>query len=843
MLNIDPDTPKLSESKYAVRRKELLALVKQLRAIGAQTELDLPRIAVIGNQSAGKSSVVEAISGITVPRDAGTCTRCPMECRMSSSGGPWSCHISIRWEYDESGNQLKDVSEVPFGDMITDKGAVEIALRRAQAAVLHPSTPATQFQGLRAEELERFKGKPLQFSRNVVCIDLEGPDLTDLSFIDLPGIIQNAEKEVVNLVEELVISHIKGNTIILVALPMTDDIENQKALRLAHQEDPDGHRTIGVLTKPDMLGSGSTKARELWVDVIEGRRHRLTHGYYCTRQPDDAERAEGITSTQARASEATFFRTTTPWSNFLQSNRFGTTNLVNALSVQLVQMINDMLPNFRNEAAMLLDGCHNSLSTVPKAVNADPASYMMGLIAEFCKTVDQYVGGGAETGDLIQEHRVAYAAFKRAIRSTAPNFKPYLSSNRKGYGIPDSEWSGDEDEDDEDNDEDEDEDEGEDSDSDSEDEPVGLAKPFYLKDMRDHINKSITRELPNNMPFQSKVALIIAFQDTWKVAARTCAEEVRQSMLNFLHASIKQTFSRYENLQNHLRILIPDLVTRHSERCLERITEQLEIERTPYTQNTHYLETSKEKWMAKYKDMREKRRDSKAAFITEPSPGQYLYRDPTPYSSISILTRFKPHLPSDAPVEPTQKPAELFWKKKLEASQVTPATPTPAWKTRLSKRQPRARKNPPAQGELAFDAKAFAPRTSPAADTINDVLAGLARLGFTGVTQEDLAKLLPSDEYESEIRVMAEVRGYFQVSYKRVIDNIPGILDLLLVKAVSKDLQSFLITQLEIGSASATERLAMYVAEDPRVVAYREELVARKKRLESVERELRNFGL
>jgi len=73
----------LSVSNYAVRRKELLQLIKQLRAVGfvslshllstfpslqfrfrAQADLDLPRITIIGNQSAGKSSVVEAISGV-----------------------------------------------------------------------------------------------------------------------------------------------------------------------------------------------------------------------------------------------------------------------------------------------------------------------------------------------------------------------------------------------------------------------------------------------------------------------------------------------------------------------------------------------------------------------------------------------------------------------------------------------------------------------------------------------------------------------------------------------------------------------------------------------------------
>lgn len=137
-----------------------------------------------------------------------------------------------------------------------------------------------------------------------------------------------------------------------------DDIENQKALRLAHQIDREGRRTIGiksvtfcgfaltfcvpgVMTKPDMLTVGSTKARDLWLDVIEGRRHSLTHGYYCTRQPDDAERSSGITSANARVAESTYFKETSPWSTSAHKHRFGTNNLISTLSTLLVQIIKD----------------------------------------------------------------------------------------------------------------------------------------------------------------------------------------------------------------------------------------------------------------------------------------------------------------------------------------------------------------------------------------------------------------------------------------------------------------------------------------------------------------------
>lgn len=112
-----------------------------------------------------------------------------MECRLSSSSGSWSCQVSIRWEFDSHDKRLEEVSEVPFGATITDKGDVELAIRRAQAAVLNPSVSATSFLTYSLEELkDGARGqKTMQFSRNVVCVDLEGPELTDLFFIDCPG--------------------------------------------------------------------------------------------------------------------------------------------------------------------------------------------------------------------------------------------------------------------------------------------------------------------------------------------------------------------------------------------------------------------------------------------------------------------------------------------------------------------------------------------------------------------------------------------------------------------------------------------------------------------------------
>ena len=95
------------------------------------------------------------------------------------------------------------------------------------------------------------------------------------------------------------------------------------------------------MTKPDTLATGSTKSREMWLDVVEGRRHPLKHGYYCTRQPDDDSRISGISPADARAAEAKFFKTTAPWSSSTAPHRFGTPNLVKSISELLTKIISD----------------------------------------------------------------------------------------------------------------------------------------------------------------------------------------------------------------------------------------------------------------------------------------------------------------------------------------------------------------------------------------------------------------------------------------------------------------------------------------------------------------------
>ena len=117
---------------------------------------------------------------------------------------------------------------VPFGAPITDPNEVEAALRRAQLAILNPSVPSANFVNytlVSPEEALPLKSKKkLAFSKNVVCLSIQGPNVTDLTLLDLPGIIQSVGKNEdagnIDLVQDLVEHYISKDCLILLVITM-----------------------------------------------------------------------------------------------------------------------------------------------------------------------------------------------------------------------------------------------------------------------------------------------------------------------------------------------------------------------------------------------------------------------------------------------------------------------------------------------------------------------------------------------------------------------------------------------------------------------------------------------
>ncbi|KAJ7660179.1 P-loop containing nucleoside triphosphate hydrolase protein [Mycena polygramma] len=220
----------LSNPRISASRRQMLDLVNRLHNTGVQIHIDLPRIVVIGSQSAGKSSLIESISGITLPRAAGTCTRCPTECRLSHSDSPWKCMVELRFFTDADGQTRGQPRIERFGAPIFDKSQVEERIRRAQRAILHPKKPASTFL-----EGDTDDSTDVSFSANCISLQISGPEIGDLSFVDLPGLIASSKHQGdtdVGIVKGLVTSYISNpSCIILVTVACETDFENQDALQ------------------------------------------------------------------------------------------------------------------------------------------------------------------------------------------------------------------------------------------------------------------------------------------------------------------------------------------------------------------------------------------------------------------------------------------------------------------------------------------------------------------------------------------------------------------------------------------------------------------------------------
>ncbi|KAF8957357.1 P-loop containing nucleoside triphosphate hydrolase protein [Flammula alnicola] len=807
-------------------RKKLDAMNK-LQNTGVQVDIDLPQIAVIGSQSAGKSSLIESISGITLPRAIGTCTRCPTECRLSRSDAPWQCVVSLHFITDPNGLPLGQARNEQFGDTIYDKAKVEERIRRAQHAILNPSKPTKSF----LEEDEDDIRPQLTFSTNCVTLQISGPDVADLSFCDLPGLIasvsgsEGSHDNSIALVESLVTAYIKKpSCIIILTVACETDFENQGAHRLAKRHDPDGKRTIGVLTKPDRIPLGEESS---WLPFIRNEKEPLENNWFCVKQPSSNDLKSKITWAQARQMETDFF-STAPWSDLEEIYRkyLGTGNLVERLSNMLSDLISMRMPQIQDELERSIVHTRELLSRLPPAPSSDPRSGILTLLHKFAQDLGQQIEGVPNSIDdsdvgLIQAIRPQQEKFRRAIRATAPNFRPFERNARVGKHLPNAEFLRAE--------------EGNECDgeaSDSEGEVGTTASPFsfaaankatkvktpppsgnkiYIDEVLERAHGARTRELPGHYPFVVQKTFIESIVKEWHAPSTVLCRTVHSTTSDHVKKLIHKHFGQFG--QGYLEQRVRAIAQQHINECLERAEERIKwlqrLEDVPFSLNTHYLSDYKSKFLAHYRGARAKYMQNDLAKYIEQ------------YKATTSQPTQQPFVPAPAPApSPTPSPFPKTFKSAFAPAPATPAFPTSAaFAPVLGTTQPNF----------------LAPQIHTG---FTKVLGGLAEIGMTGVKPEDLQKLLPPDRMEPALVIMADVRAYFQVAYKRFADNIPLAIDFELVRGVERDLLPELYTHLGINGPNG-DAICKDLAQESRKTAERRlDLHKKLERLESARLEL-----
>ena len=168
---------------FQEKARPLIDFIDGLRNIGIEKDLPIPQIAVMGDQSSGKSSVLEALSGIPFPRGAGLVTRCATQIQMGK-GESWTAEACIQ------------------------KSPTSVAKDEC-SKISKAKTP--EALGALIESLTKTMCGEAQFSKDVIEINLRSPDAPDLTIIDLPGIVRTAtagqEKTVVQDVNTHTTTH------------------------------------------------------------------------------------------------------------------------------------------------------------------------------------------------------------------------------------------------------------------------------------------------------------------------------------------------------------------------------------------------------------------------------------------------------------------------------------------------------------------------------------------------------------------------------------------------------------------------------------------------------------
>ena len=177
------------------------------------------------------------------------------------------------------------------------------------------------------------------FSRDVLRLEICGPSQEHLSVIDVPGIFKNVTPGVttkadITLVRNLVLGYMENpRSVMLTVIPANVDVATQEILQIAADVDPDGKRTLGVLTKPDLVDEG---AEPRVVDLLDGRTHALRLGWHIVRNPGQKEMSEPTLNRHEL--ELSFFNMKVPWSK-LAKEKVG----IESLRLRLQDILSDLV--------------------------------------------------------------------------------------------------------------------------------------------------------------------------------------------------------------------------------------------------------------------------------------------------------------------------------------------------------------------------------------------------------------------------------------------------------------------------------------------------------------------
>lgn len=377
----------------------------------------LSSIVVVGGQSSGKSSVLEAVVGRDfLPRGTGIVTRRPLVLNLV---------------------HLDDNNAKEYGEFMHKQGNKFFDFDKIRQEIEDET-----------ERLLRTVPGNKAVSPVPIYLTVYSPMVPNLTLVDMPGLtkvpIDGQPPSIVQDLEDMCRQYIKGdNAIILAVTPANADLATSDALRIAREVDPPGDRTIGVLTKVDIMDKG-TDCRE----ILMGKSLRLKHGWVAVVNRGQADINKRMSMTDARAREIEFFRSS---DSYRDLDNIGTTYLANKLSNHLINEITRKLPDIQSYVDKTIHDYQSQLKSLGQDVTGNRGK-MLHLILTICQKVEKafnkIVDGGEGGGERVLEVfdvKLKEAIYKlpfdkiltlKNVRNTineADGYQPHIIAPEAGY--------------------------------------------------------------------------------------------------------------------------------------------------------------------------------------------------------------------------------------------------------------------------------------------------------------------------------------------------------------------------------------------------------------------------
>ncbi|KAI4822815.1 dynamin-2 isoform X5 [Pseudochaenichthys georgianus] len=354
--------------------EDLIPLINKLQdafsTIGQSCNLDLPQIAVVGGQSAGKSSVLENFVGRDfLPRGNGIVTRRPLILQLVNNTAEYAEFLHCK------AKKFVDFDEV--------RSEIEA-------------------------ETERITGANKGISPIPINLRVYSPNVLNLTLIDLPGMTKVAvgdqPVDIEHQIRDMLLQFItKESCLILAVTPANTDLANSDALKIAKEVDPQGLRTIGVITKLDLMDEG-TDAK----DILENKLLPLRRGYIgvVNRSQKDIDGKKDIRA--ALAAERKFFLSHPGYRHIAE--RMGTPHLQKTLNQQLTNHIRDTLPGLRSKLQSQLLSLEKEVEEYKNFRPDDPTrktKALLQMVQQFGVDFEKCIEG---SGDQVDTNELSGGA-------------------------------------------------------------------------------------------------------------------------------------------------------------------------------------------------------------------------------------------------------------------------------------------------------------------------------------------------------------------------------------------------------------------------------------------------